>query len=429
VSWLLFAVGLVTLGLGINVVRPSRSFVSMAISFFAEWLASELAHWAILVLGTTVALLAVFGGLDDPIGWIGLVAACIGFALLAIEMYLGWRSGPTVTRALDAAGLGAPDPFRGRSLRLLFPFFFGDRRVRRIADVRYAEGAGRRHLADVYVPRAGVENAAVLLQIHGGAWLIGNKRQQGRPLMNRMTAAGWICVAINYRLAPRAKMPEPIVDVKLAIAWIREHIAEYGGDPTRIIVSGGSAGGHLAAMAALTVNDPEYQPGFESADTSVLACVPLYPPTDLLALFRDGGPITRRMIARVTPWVFGVPPAVDPERYRRWSPITLVRPGLVPFLVVQGTGDNLVPYRQTRAFAERLRAQPGQKVVYLELPGAPHAFEVFHSLRAEAAAAAVHRFCSWVLAEQMAKGLTENRSTSSGQGAAVAADRIDADAR
>jgi len=428
-SWLLLAVGLLTLGLGINVLRPSRSFLGMTISFLAEWLASELAHWTILVLGTVVALLASFGGLEHTVGWIGLIAACVGFVLLGIELYLGWRSGPTVVRALENAGLGAPDPFRGRSLRLLFPFYFGDRRVRRIADVRYAEGAGHRHLADVYLPRAGVENAAVLLQIHGGAWIVGNKRQQGRPLMNRMAAAGWVCVAINYRLAPRAKFPDAIVDVKLALAWIREHIAEYGGDPDRIVVSGGSAGAHLAAMAALTVNDPEYQPGFESADTSVLACVPLYPPTDLLALFEDGGPWMRWLIRRTTPLVFGATPTEDPERYRHWSPVTLVRPGLVPFLVVQGTGDNLVPYRQTRAFVERLRAQPGQEVLYLELPGAPHAFEVFHSLRAEAAASAVHRFCSSVVARQMARGLTEGPAIPSDRGSAAADDRIDVDAR
>jgi len=429
VSWLLFGVGLLTLALGVNVLRPSRSFVGMAISFLAEWLASELAHWTILVLGTVVAVLAVFGGLDDVVGWIGLVAAVTGFVLLGIELWLGWRSGPTVTRALDAAGLGAPDPFRGRTLRLLVPFYFSDRRVRRIADVRYADDAGRRHLADVYLPRNGVENAPVLLQIHGGAWLVGNKRQQGRPLMNRMSAAGWVCVAINYRLAPRDKMPAAIIDVKLAIAWIRDHIAEYGGDPTRIVVSGGSAGGHLAAMAALTVNDPEYQPGFESADTSVLACVPLYPPTDLLAIFDYGGRWTRRMTERTTPWVFGASPTADPARYRHWSPITFVRPGLVPFLVVQGTGDNLVPYRQTRAFVDRLRAQPEQQVLYVELPGAPHAFEVFHSLRAEAAAAAVHRFCSSVIAQEMARGITEGPATPSGRGSAAAADRIDAEAR
>jgi acetyl esterase/lipase len=247
--------------------------------------------------------------------------------------------------------------------------------------------------------------------------------------MNRMTAAGWVCVAINYRLAPRNKMPDAIVDVKLALAWIRDHIEEYGGDPERIVVSGGSAGGHLAAMAALTVNDPEYQPGFEEADTSVLACVPLYPPTDLLAIFDDGGWFTRRMTERTTPWVFGASPTEDPERFRHWSPVTLVRPGLVPFLVVQGTGDNLVPYRQTRAFVDRLRTQPDQQVVYVELPGAPHAFEVFHSLRAEAAAAAVHRFCASVNAHAMAHELTEGRATPSDRGSAAADDRIDAEAR
>ena len=76
----------------------------------------------------------------------------MGFLLLAVELWLAWRSRPTVMRALDEAGLGAPDPFRGRTLRLLFPFYLGDRRVRRLGDVRYADGAGRRHLADVYVP-------------------------------------------------------------------------------------------------------------------------------------------------------------------------------------------------------------------------------------------------------------------------------------
>jgi acetyl esterase/lipase len=247
--------------------------------------------------------------------------------------------------------------------------------------------------------------------------------------MNRMAAAGWVCVAINYRLAPRHKMPAAIVDVKHAIAWIRDHIAEYGGDPDRIVVSGGSAGGHLAAMAALTVNEAEYQPGFEGADTSVLACVPLYPPTDLRALFDYGGGLQQRWAEHSAAWVFGATPSEDPARYEKWSPVTLVRPGLVPFLVVQGTGDNLVPYSQTRAFVEKLRATPDQRIVYLELPGAPHAFEVFHSFRAEAAAAGVHRFCSAVNADYLTRQLTAGPTTPSDRGSAVAGDRIDAEAR
>jgi len=130
-----------------------------------------------------------------------------------------------------------------------------------------------------------------------------------------------------------------------------------------------------------------------------------------------------------TPWVFGASPTQDPARFRHWSPVTLVRPGLVPFFVVQGTGDNLVPHRQTRAFVDRLRAQPGQQVFYLELPGAPHAFEVFHSLRAEAAASAVHRFCSSIVARQMARDLTEGPATPSDHGSAAVDDRIDAETR
>jgi acetyl esterase/lipase len=97
--------------------------------------------------------------------------------------------------------------------------------------------------------------------------------------------------------------------------------------------------------------------------------------------------------------------------------------------VVQGTGDNLVPYPQTRAFVERLRAESRQQVVYVELPGAPHAFEVFHSLRAEAAAAAIHRFCAAVNAETMTRELTAGRATPSDRRSAAADDRIDAEAR
>jgi acetyl esterase/lipase len=398
VSWLLFAVGLATLALGVNVLFPSRSLLGLGISFFAELLVAELAHWTVLALGGGVIALAALGGLDHWPGWVGLAAAVIGGVLIVAEMVLAARSGPAVTRALADAGLDPPDSDRGRWRRLLVPFWLDDRRVERIANLRYADDAGRRHLCDVYRPRGGAERAPVLLQIHGGGWLIGNKRQQGRPLMNRMSAHGWVCVAINYRLAPKAKMPAQIIDVKLALAWIRAHIAEYGGDPDRVFVTGGSAGGHLTAMTALTMNDPQYQPGFEAADTSVLAAVPFYPPTDLVPLFTFRGKRANRVADRTAALVFGASLSADPDRYQGWSPITLLTPGAVPFLVIQGSADNLVPVAQTRAFVDALRALPNQHVVYLELPGAPHAFEVFHSVRAEAAIGAVQQFCESVVA-------------------------------
>ena len=224
-------------------------------------------------------------------------------------------------------------------------------------------------------------------------------------------------------------MPDAIVDVKLALAWIREHIAEYGGDPDRVVVSGGSAGGHLAAMAALTVNDPEYQPGFESADTSVLACVPLYPPTDLARAVRRRRPVDAA--DRIdSHHAVGVRcrPRVDPERYRHWSPVTLVRPGLVPFLVVQGTGDNLVPYRQTRGLRRPAAAQPGQEVVYVELPGRPTRSRCSTPCAPRRRPARSHRFCSGHRARRWRDELTEGPATPADRGSAARSDdRIDAE--
>src|SRR3989442_2578192 len=102
------------------------------------------------------------------------------------------------------------------------------------------------------------------------------------PLMLPLAAEGWVCVAANYRLSPRAAFPEHLIDCKLALRWVREHIESFGGDPDFVVVTGGSAGGHLAALVALTANAPEYQPGFEDTDTSVTACVPFYGVYDLV---------------------------------------------------------------------------------------------------------------------------------------------------
>ena len=120
-------------------------------------------------------------------------------------------------------------------------------------DISYGEFGSRNHL-DIWrrpdLDRSG--RAPVLLQIPGGAWMVGNKRGQAHPLMSHLAELGWICVAINYRLSPRSTWPDHIVDVKRAIAWTKEHIAEYGGDPDWIAITGGSAGGHLSSLAALT---------------------------------------------------------------------------------------------------------------------------------------------------------------------------------
>ena len=118
--------------------------------------------------------------------------------------------------------------------------------------------------------------APVLFQVHGGAWIMGRKEGQAEPLMGHLAERGWVCVAANYRLSPRATWPDHIVDVKRALAWVKANIAEHGGDPDFVVITGGSAGGHLCSLAALTPGLADFQPGFEDADTSVAAAVPFY---------------------------------------------------------------------------------------------------------------------------------------------------------
>lgn len=148
------------------------------------------------------------------------------------------------------------------------PAWISYRKYIQAGDVAYGP-EGKRNTLDIWrrpdLTSGGA--APVLVQVHGGAWVMGGKRQQAFPLMSHLADAGWVCVAINYRLSPKATWPDHIVDVKRAIAWVREHIADHGGDPGFIAVTGGSAGGHLSSLAALSPNHSPWQPGFEGAPT------------------------------------------------------------------------------------------------------------------------------------------------------------------
>ena len=101
---------------------------------------------------------------------------------------------------------------------------------------------GRRNLLDVVLPDGPIVPEAkrpMLLQIHGGGWVYGDKERQGQPLMAELASRGWVCFAINYRLCPKATFEDLVVDVKRAIGFIREHALEYGGDPGFLAPHGG----------------------------------------------------------------------------------------------------------------------------------------------------------------------------------------------
>jgi acetyl esterase/lipase len=209
--------------------------------------------------------------------------------------------------------------------------------------------------------------------------------------MTHMAAEhGWVCVAANYRLSPLATFPDHVVDVKRALRWIREHIAEYGGDPSFVCVTGGSAGGHLTALTALSANDPRFQPGFEQVDTRVAAAVPFYGVYDFLD--RKGIRGRQSMVPLLAERVFKVKPEQDPELWAAMNPIDRIHGQAPPFLVIQGTHDTLVFVEEGREFVRALREKSSAPVAYLEMLGAQHAFDVFHSPRSRHAVLAVAAF-------------------------------------
>ncbi|KAF9438787.1 hypothetical protein BGZ76_004624 [Entomortierella beljakovae] len=128
---------------------------------------------------------------------------------------------------------------------------------------------------DVYKPNSveGGDDRPVYVHIHGGGWTSGSKTMIG-PILSELISRRWIVVSIDYRTNTKAGYPTQFLDCKRAMRWVKDQIRIFGGNPANIVVGGDSAGGHLAALLALTPNIPEYQPGFEDVDTTVQGCVP-----------------------------------------------------------------------------------------------------------------------------------------------------------
>ncbi len=405
-------------GLTANALRPASFGQPVGgWAFTAGWHVSEL---PLLSLGLQVALTAgaVRGGRwrTTP-GMVRLGAQAVSAAGLVSLQRSAAASKGVLEQAL-LAGLG-PD-YAGRATEAgispdegprINPWAAVPEWLSRGGRLR-AEGisygpAGKRNRLDIWATegiRPG-DRAPVLVQVPGGAWVMGDTRHQAYPLMDRLRTAGWVCVPISYRLSPRATWPDHIVDVKRALAWVKANIADYGGDPDFVVITGGSAGGHLSSLAALTANEAEFQPGFEDADTSVAAAVPFYGVYDLLDWNGRGGPAgSVRHMERL---VLKSSPTADRERWRRASPLYWAETrgaDAPPMMLLHGTNDSLVPVDGARRLARALRASSPRPVVYAELPRAQHAFDIYASLRTLYSVRAVEHFLAYVRAGHILDG-------------------------
>jgi len=385
-----------------NALRPLPGFELGVPSFAAGWLTSELAPHLLALTAADATVHATRRRGRDRLGLLLAGASAAGLSYLIkqardvqqhAEQSLAEGLGVDYVEQLDSKPTPADLSVPWR--KLVYPFRIRERGVRVVKDVPFNPEYGKRGLLDLYLPEGRPpQGAPVLLQVHGGGWSIGTKDQQGLPLMHHLAAKGWICVAPNYRLSPRDAWPAHIVDVKKAIAWVRENIAEHGGDPDYVAITGGSAGGHLCALAALTPNDPAWQPGFEHVDTSVQAAVPHYGVYDLA-----GSTGSRRAIQLrdrfLAPRVMQTSWRRHPERFEDASPILRITPDAPDFFVLHGRHDTLVPVDQARQFVAKLREVSKRTVVYAELPGAQHAFDVFPSIRSAHVVRAIDRYLHW----------------------------------
>lgn len=206
---------------------------------------------------------------------------------------------------------------------------------------------------DVHRP-AGVTNAPVIVFVHGGGWRAGDKQSSSHDAkVTGFTAAGYVMVMVNYRLAPSAKHPDAVSDVAASLAWVHDHIVEYGGNPNAIVVMGHSAGAHLASLVS---TDRRYlaaagKPigilkGTVSLDTGDY---------DLVAAVESDGGQHRQLVEDA----FGS----SPEAWADASPINHVTAGLAPFDVVHIESGR--KQEQSEAFAAKLEAAGVRAVVHV----------------------------------------------------------------
>ncbi|MEI7848278.1 MAG: alpha/beta hydrolase [Chloroflexota bacterium] len=251
-------------------------------------------------------------------------------------------------------------------------------------DLPYASLSVAQQL-DVYLPDEGQGPFPVIISIHGGAFMIGYKRDtQALPMLEGLKR-GYAVVSINYRMSREAKFPALVQDVKAAIRWVRTESEKWGFYPQKIAVWGGSAGGYQAAMAGVTSGVPELDDlslGNAQESSEVQAVVDWFGPTDFLKMdeqiaaagFIQGPEEEHSGEQSPESLILGAQITLIPDQVRAANPETYIKANLPPFLIQHGTSDDIVPCLQSVYFVEKLTAQLGTEWVTLELlEGARHA--------------------------------------------------------
>ena len=337
-----------------------------------------------------LSLASLYFAMSTPEKFVGIaIINVITIVLCTLTLWRAWQGSQALTKILPD---GSRTSIKRYLIGGLFPFQFARRDVKRLSNIAYGP-SGRKHTLDIYKSKAESNSPLpVLILVHGGGWVVGHKNQQAKPLIQYMASRGWLVVDINYRLAPRNKMPVMIQDVLRAVAWVKANIETYNGDPNFVAMTGGSAGGHLAALAGLASHIAALKPGFETADCSLDACVPVYGVYDFLnksGAMQGGAEELQNFLTRL---VMPGPPERHEDVWNLASPINHIRPDAPPMLFLHGHHDAIADFESAKAFAKSLEQVSNNRVIFAELPSAQHAYDIAYSPPTPEHVRAVYRF-------------------------------------
>jgi acetyl esterase/lipase len=370
-------------------------------------------------------VLAVIGWLTMLLGLlnsaVGLVLISLYTALVFTIYYIRVTNPPERTGSFESAfganwdkqlQPGQKKFFLPRRILLKLP---PTRRPRFEQNIVFATlpGTNRKLLCDIWQPPVKVRPSGLaFIYLHGSAYYLLDKDFKTRPLFRRLASQGHVIMDVAYRLAPETNMMGMVHDVQRAIAWMKEHADDYGVDRKRIVLGGGSAGGHLALLTAYTAHDHQFKSkDLDGKEISVRAVVSLYGPADLTALYEhtnqhlatlsNPGQPGKKAPMQMPSWIakgmgsefhrlgfdkgfenagllapiLGGSPDECPEVYDLFSPIHHVHSSNPPTLLIHGHHDIMVPVASTIQLHAQLKQNHVPVVMHI-LPQTDHAFDL-----------------------------------------------------
>ena len=241
-------------------------------------------------------------------------------------------------------------------------------------NIVYADIAGKKLLLDLYMP-SGKKDPYLIVWIHGGAWRSGSKESPPTGLL----PFGYALASINYRLSEEAIFPAPIHDIKAAVRFLRGNAKKYGYRSDKIILWGSSAGGHLAALAGTTNNDPELEGNlglYTKENSSVQAVIDFFGPSNFLTILTQSTPHGLSVRAPALKLLLGKPVEEVPDMAKKASPVYQVDSTDPPMIIVHGDQDIQVPVNQSLELVAAYKKN--NLPVQLEvIPGAGHGGDAY----------------------------------------------------